>query len=318
MAVTQPREQTLLPVGTLPGVAARSLPGPIAVQASPTAVDIGPVSRYLGLTGNSLPFKLSILMAAYNAEATIAQAIRAVLKVDYPCSIELIVVDDGSTDGTHKLLSRIDDARLITYRHEMNQGRGAALLSAARLATGSYVLLFDAGLGYSAEDIPRILAPVLADRCRVVYGTLLSGYNTVRQSHRYARGNRLLTWLANVLFDACVSDLHARLRLMPVAMLNDLSLREPGRGFDTELTALLLKLGIRPFEVPVSYSSRQHPPGEKVSWCTAMACVRILLHVRMRRRPAGLRSPRRQDDRGYDTALVPPEHPLFPRRVDAA
>jgi dolichol-phosphate hexosyltransferase len=302
MAVAQPvaqpvREQTLLPVGILPGPAARSLPGPSAIPAPTAPSYVEPASRHLGLAPNSLPFKLSILMSAHNAEATIVEAVTEVLKADYPCAIEVIVVDDGSADSTDELLSRIDDARLTIYRPGMNQGKKAALLSAARIATGSYVLLFAADPGYSAGDIPRLLAPVLADRCRVVYGTMLRGHHTMRQSYRCARGSRLLTWLANILFDACISDLHSRLKLIPVTVLNELVLREPELGSDTEMTALLLKQGIRPFEVPVRYYGGQHPAGQKISWRTAIACVRILLKVRMRRR----------DGRGYDPAMVAPD-----------
>jgi dolichol-phosphate hexosyltransferase len=318
MTAVQPmQEQTWLPAEILPGTAAESTRDAIAAQALPGPEAVQPAIRPLESAVNSLPFRLSILISACNDKANIVQTISEVLKVDYPCAIELIVVDDGSSDGTYELLSQISDARLIRHRHETNQGRGAALLSAASLATGSHILLFDAALGYSAEDIPRILAPVLASRCSVVYGTLLCGYNTVRRSYRQARSGRLFTWLANVLFDACISDLHARLKLMPRAMLDGLVLREPGLGFDTEMTCLLLKQGIRPFEVPVHYYDRQHSSGKKISWRHALACVRILLQVRMRRRTADLRIPRRQEARNHDAAKVPLEHTHSPWRVDA-
>jgi cellulose synthase/poly-beta-1,6-N-acetylglucosamine synthase-like glycosyltransferase len=124
-----------------------------------------------GISFNLPYFKLSILMPAYNEEGTIARAIDGILEADYPCDFELIVVDDGSTDGTRIVLSRINDSRLIVHRHLVNQGKGAALLSAVSLATGTHALPFDADLEYLPEDIPRVLEPVMRGRCSFVYGT---------------------------------------------------------------------------------------------------------------------------------------------------
>jgi glycosyltransferase involved in cell wall biosynthesis len=205
-----------------------------------------------------------------------------ILSTEYPCDIELIVVDDGSTDRTAALLSAFRDDRVIVYRHPVNQGKGAALRSAAGLATGTHLLPFDADLEYAAEDIPRMLEPVLKGRSEVVYGTRLFGVNTVYQSYRYALGNRMLTSLANLFFNASLSDMHTCLKLMPAATMGQLSLSEIGFGLDTEMTALLLLRGIRPFEVPVSYYSRSHAEGKKINWRDAVRCVWILLRVRFR------------------------------------
>ena len=203
-------------------------------------------SHYAFFSGQ---LKLSILMCVYNEENTIAQAIAEILEVKYPCDIELIVVDDGSTDATPDLIKQVSDPRIITYRHSSNSGKGAALLSALSLATGTHVLPFDADLEYDPEDIVKMLVPVLKGRSEVVYGARLFGCNTVYQSYRYAVGNRFLTSVANLLFNAYLSDLHTCLKLVPLAMFKSLSLSETGFGLDTELTALLLKNGVRPFEV---------------------------------------------------------------------
>jgi len=229
---------------------------------------------------------LSILMPVRNAEATITRAVSGVLGAGYPCPIELIVVDDGSTDGTVDRLAEIDDGRLTVFRHQGSRGEGTALLTAASLATGSHLLVFDADPGFSAEDIPRVLRPVLAGRCQVVYGIRLAGYHAVYPSRRYARGNRLLTLAANVLFDACLNDLHAGLRLVPRALFNELALREPGSGLGTEMTALLLKRGVRPFEVAVSYHGDSAAARREITWRDVAACVRTLLRVRFGRRTA--------------------------------
>jgi dolichol-phosphate hexosyltransferase len=228
--------------------------------------------------------KLSILMPAYNEESTVTRAVAEILSTDYPCDIELIVVDDGSTDRTALLLSLFRDDRLIVHHHPVNRGKGAALRSAAALATGTHLLPFDADLEYSAEDIPRLLEPVLRGRCDVVYGSRLFGCNTVYQSYRYALGNRLLTALTNILFNANLSDLHTCLKLMPAAVVKKFRLNEIGFGLDTEVTALLLLCGIRPFEVPVSYYSRSHAQGKKINWRDAIKCLWILLRMRLRGR----------------------------------
>lgn len=230
------------------------------------------------------PVTVSVLMCAYNEERTIIPAVTGVLSTDYPCEIQLIVVDDGSTDATPGLLARLDDPRMTVHRHQSNLGKGAALLSAASLAIGTFILPFDADLEYSAEDIPRVLAPALSGRCEVVYGVRKSGLNTVYHSYRYALGNRLFTLLANVLFDAYLSDLHTCLKLIPLATFKRLSLTAMGFGLDTEVTAVMLRLGIRPFEVPVSYYGRSHSQGKKITWRDGIGCLRILMRVRLTRR----------------------------------
>jgi glycosyltransferase involved in cell wall biosynthesis len=230
------------------------------------------------------PFKLSILMAAYNEESTITQAIGKILNANCPCEIELIVVNDGSTDGTPELLSRVDDPRVIVHHHPANQGKGAALLAGASLATGTHILPFDADLEYSAEDISRLLEPVLNGRCEVVYGVRVFGCNTVYRTFIYALGNRLLTRTANILFNAHLTDLHTCLKLMPLVMLRSFNLREKGFGLDSEITASILRTGIRPFEVPISYYGRSRAEGKKITWRDAVECAWILLRVRLRTR----------------------------------
>jgi len=287
LSVRQPvRVSGELPVGAPPGppaspVLARDHQRSGRLSATdPTA---RPVQRGSSVHAKSL--RLSILMAAYNEEKTVTRVIHEILDADYPCEIELIVVDDGSTDATPMLLAQVNDPRVTILHHPDNQGKGAALLSAVSVATGTHVLPFDADLEYVPEDIPRVLQPISRGRCEVVYGVRLPGCYTVYQTYLYATGNRLLTRLANVLFNAHLTDLHTCLKLIPLATLKSLNLREKGFGLDSEITAGLLRLGIRPFEVPVSYYGRSHAAGKKIKWGDGLACARILLRVRLRAAP---------------------------------
>jgi dolichol-phosphate hexosyltransferase len=258
---------------------------------------------------NSVALRLSILVTVHNQKATIAQALNDILNLEYPCAMELIVIDDGSTDGTYDLLTKVGDDRMTAFRHTVHRGKSAALRTASRLATGSYLLALDVGPEYSAEDIPRILRPVLRGRCQVVYGTRPSGYNTVHPSRRQVRRARILTLLANVLFDACVTDPHAGFKLMPRAIFDELELREPGVGLDTEMTALLLKRGVRPFEVPVSYYGGSASAAKEISWRQMAACVRILLRVRLRSGVAGPVRRQRAHDLAHEGAVICSDHP---------
>jgi glycosyltransferase involved in cell wall biosynthesis len=221
-------------------------------------------------------------MAVYNEERTVARVIDEILVAAYPCEIELIVVDDGSTDATPTLLSQVNDSRVMVLSHPANQGKGAALLSAASVATGTHILPFDADLEYAPEDIPKVLDPIARGRCDVVYGVRLSGCYAVYQTYLYAVANRMLTRLANVLFNAHLTDLHTCLKLIPLATLKSLNLQEKGFGLDSEITAGLLRLGIRPFEVPVSYYGRSHADGKKIRWHDGLTCAWILFRVRLR------------------------------------
>ncbi len=287
---------------------------PTALQAPGAALDsLDPDAGLLPQSATTVqdrPVKLSILMCAYNEEQRIGRAIAELLQMDYPCDIELIVVDDGSTDGTPLLLAQIDDPRVIVYRHVINLGKGAALRSAVKLASGTHAVPFDADLEYSPADLPRMLEPVLAGRSQVVYGARLFGFYTVYQSYRYAKGNRVMTQLANMIYDAGLSDLHTCLKLIPLPLLKTLPLSEIGFGLDTEITALLLKLGIRPFEIPVSYYSRSHAEGKKIRWQDAVACVRILVQVRMSFRSRMKSAVALAHGGGHASPAVPAPDPL--------
>jgi glycosyltransferase involved in cell wall biosynthesis len=236
------------------------------------------------------PIKLSILMPVYNEERTLRAAIDDVLIQEYPAEFELRVIDDGSTDATVEILDSIRDPRMHVDHHPRNLGKGAAVMTGAATATGTHMVPFDGDLEYSAADLPRMLAPIIAGRCDVVFGTRMFGMNTSYQSLYQALGNRALTTAANLLFNTYLTDIHTCLKMIPLALFRALELREARFGLDAELAARILQLGIRPFEVPVSYHGRSFAEGKKITWLDGLHCLGVLARVR-RGHPGDLRTP---------------------------
>lgn len=226
---------------------------------------------------------LSIVMPVYNEGSTIVRALERVLAVDYPCPIELVVVDDGSADGSWDAIASVHDARIVRIQHSVNRGKGAAVRTGVDAASGSHLLILDADLEYAPADIPALLAPVLAGDTDHVFGARVFGINTRYQSLKFAVGGRLTTLAANVLFDSCMTDMHTCFKLVPTNQFRSFRLTECGFGLDTELTARLLRAGVRPYEVPVSYNGRSVADGKKITWRDGVECLRILAKVRFGR-----------------------------------
>jgi len=228
--------------------------------------------------------KLSILMPVYNEEARLPDALKQALAVEYPCEIELVIVDDGSADGTRDILSRVDDQRVRVVLHERNQGKGAAITTAVAQACGDYMVILDADLEYDPKDIPRLLVPVLDGRSTVVYGNRTFGSHSAF-SFWYVMGNKAVTTSANVLYNCYLGDLETCFKLMPVALYRSLEIGSRGFGMEAEVTGKLLRRGIRPYEVPISYHARSREEGKKITWRDGVEALWILARERVRRRP---------------------------------
>jgi len=239
--------------------------------------------------------KLSILMPVYNERGLIADAMKQALDVAYPCEIELVVVDDGSRDGTGEALAAISDPRVNLQTHPRNRGKGAAIQTAAAAATGDYMVILDADLEYDPQDIPRLLEPVLDGRATVVYGSRTFGSHSA-YSYWYVIGNKGVTTVANILYNSYISDLETCFKLMPVSLFRSLRIRSAGFGMEAEITGKLLRQRIRPFEVPISYRARSREEGKKITWRDGVEALWILARERARRvpgRPATQRKPKR-------------------------
>jgi len=227
--------------------------------------------------------KLSILMPVYNEAATLRAAVKRVLDVDYPAEVELVIVDDGSTDGTRELYAGFTgDPRVRVDLAPANQGKGAAVRRAAQLATGDYLIICDADLEYAPEEIPSLLTPILDGEAEVVYGTRSFGSHTA-YSFWYVLGNKGVTMAANILFDSWISDLETCFKLLPAQLYRDLDVRSAGFGMEAEITAKLLRRGIRPYEVPISYRARRREEGKKLTWRDGVEALWILGRIRFGR-----------------------------------
>ena len=221
-------------------------------------------------------------MPVYNERATLQDAVKDVLGVDYPCEMQLVIVDDGSTDGTHDLYPAMSvDERVRVQLQPRNQGKGAAIRTAAELADGDYVVICDADLEYSPSEIPALLMPVMRGDATVVYGTRTFGSHNA-YSYLYVLGNRVVTTVANVLFNSYISDLETCFKLMPRTLYKDLDIRSAGFGMEAEITGKLLRRRHRPFEVPISYRARSREEGKKLTWRDGVEALWILTRERFR------------------------------------
>ena len=225
--------------------------------------------------------KLSILMPVYNEATSIANAVKQALDVDYPCETELVVVDDGSRDGTADVLTALDDPRITLVVHPRNQGKGAAIKTAAANASGDYMVILDADLEYDPQDIPRLLEPVLDGRASVVYGSRTFGSHSA-YSFWYVMGNKGVTTVANMIYNSYISDLETCFKLMPLALYRELKIRSVGFGMEAEVTGKILRSGVRPYEVPISYKARSREAGKKLTWRDGVEALWILVKERVR------------------------------------
>jgi glycosyltransferase involved in cell wall biosynthesis len=225
--------------------------------------------------------KLSILVPVYNEKPTVLEILRRVKAVSLPLERELVIVDDGSTDGTVEVLKGLEDPAIKTVFHPTNRGKGAAVRTALESATGDYVLIQDADLEYDPADYAGVLAPLLDGRADVVYGSrFLGGTHRVLLFWHYF-ANRTLTMIANVLYDVNLSDMGCCYKAFAADKLKAMPLRSEGFGIEAELTAKVCKRGYRLYEVPVSYSGRTYAEGKKIRWTAALVYLWCLLRYRL-------------------------------------
>ena len=221
---------------------------------------------------------LSVVMPVYNERATIEEIIPRVLAV--PLRIELIVVDDGSTDGTRDLLPGLAERHSFKLiLQPKNGGKGSALRRGFQEVTGDLVVIQDADLEYSPEEFPELISLICEGRADVVYGSRFLGRHRVFLFTHYA-GNRLLTLITNALYNTMLSDMETCYKVMRTEVLRSFRLESDGFGIEPELTAKIFKRGYRVYEVPITYDGRGYEEGKKITWRDGVVALWVLLKYR--------------------------------------
>ena len=233
------------------------------------------MSRIRGVLADPL---LSVVMPVYNEIATAEEIIRRVLAV--PIRMELIVVDDCSTDGTRDLLTRLQQQLGFTLLLQpQNEGKGSALRRGFETVTGDIVVVQDADLEYSPEEFPSLIELICQGRADVVYGSRFLGRHRVFLFTHYA-GNRLLTLMTNLLYNTMLTDMETCYKVMRTEVLRSMTLKSKGFGIEPEMTAKIFKRGYRVYEVPITYDGRGYHEGKKITWRDGVVALGVLLKYR--------------------------------------
>jgi glycosyltransferase involved in cell wall biosynthesis len=234
---------------------------------------------------------LAVIVPAFNEAPTLGQVLRRVLS--QPCVQQLIVVDDGSADGTFQVAqSFLNDARVSVYHHPSNRGKGAAIRTAVDAVTAPLVIIQDADLEYDPLEYQIMINPLLQGRADIVYGVRgFAGQSAY--SYWFVLGNRLLTTATNVLFNCYIQDMETGFKAMRAELMRRLSLRGDRFDIEPEITARVLRLGYRIHEVPITYYARSREEGKKLTWVDGARALGTLLRLRLasKRRLFGVEDP---------------------------
>jgi glycosyltransferase involved in cell wall biosynthesis len=222
---------------------------------------------------------LTVVMPAFNERATIEEIVRRVVAV--PLRIQLVVVDDCSTDGTRERLAELQKELGFTLLLQpRNMGKGAALRRGFEAVLGDLVVIQDADLEYSPEEFPMLIELICEGRADVVYGSRFLGRHRVFLFSHYL-GNRVLTLLTNILYNTMLSDMETCYKVMRTEVLRSMTLRSNGFGIEPELTAKIFKRGYRVYEVPITYDGRGYEEGKKIGWRDGVVALWVLVRYRL-------------------------------------
>lgn len=241
---------------------------------------------------------LSIIIPVYNEESTIALILRKLLAISFPFGVEIIVVDDGSTDHTKALIDSINRDNVFKVHSSLiNLGKGAAVRFGLEYVSGDYVVIQDADLELNPEDIIKLVQPVIAGGVDVVYGSRFKSRGTRVASVPWYTilANRILAGYTNLLYGSTLTDMATAYKLVRTDIVRKLNMRCVGFEFDPEITAKLLRLGHRITEVPISYEPRTTEEGKKITWWDGFRFMYYLTKFRFQRVESFVRRARTSD-----------------------
>ncbi|MEO8966656.1 MAG: glycosyltransferase family 2 protein [Solirubrobacteraceae bacterium] len=226
---------------------------------------------------------LSILMPVYNERERVERAVAEVLATELPSEFELIIVDDGSTDGTRDILRSTEwDDRVRLFEHDHNQGKGAAIQTALAQARGEFSAIFDADLEYDPADLGLLMPPLLDGRTNASFGVrAFDGYTS--HSFLFVMGNKAVTLACNVLYNVYLHDIMTCHKMIRTDLFRRLALRSAGFAIEPEITARLVQHRERIFEVPVHYRARSNEEGKKLTAVDGLRVIATLLRCRFSR-----------------------------------
>jgi glycosyltransferase involved in cell wall biosynthesis len=222
---------------------------------------------------------LSIIVPVFNERTTLSEILRRMRAVDLPMDREIIVVDDGSSDGSEKVLAALEDSTVRVLHHSGNKGKGAAIRTGLGVVRGDLVLIQDADLEYDPEDWPKLLHPILRGRALVVYGSRFTGERKNMLFWHWI-GNRFLSLVTNVLYNTTISDMETCYKLFDRTVFEGITITSDRFDFEPEITAKVLRRGYRIYEVPISYNGREFDEGKKITWKDGIGALKTLVKYR--------------------------------------
>jgi glycosyltransferase involved in cell wall biosynthesis len=225
---------------------------------------------------------LSVVVPVFNERVTVAEVIRRIRAVELPLDIEVIVVNDGSSDGTDKVLAALGDSTVRVIDHERNQGKGAAVRTGMDAVRGDLVLVQDADLEYDPQDWAKLLDPIVRGKARVVYGSRFTGERKNMLPLHWI-GNRFLSLVTNLLYSSTLSDMETCYKLFDRRVLEGITIESDRFEFEPEITAKVLRRGYRIYEVPISYAGREPDEGKKITWRDGFGALKALVKYRFTR-----------------------------------
>jgi len=223
--------------------------------------------------------KLSIIIPVYNEKSTIKPLLDRIARVNLPIEKEIIIVDDGSTDGTRSLLKTINRPEIKICYHKTNMGKGTAVRTGLRASSGDIILIQDGDLEYDPMDYHKLIKPIINGTSRVVYGSRVLGKAPISY-HRYYWGGKLLSFLANILYGTKITDEPTCYKVIDATLLKDLNLRCCRFEFCPEVTAKIARMGEDIVEVPISYTPRSIKEGKKIRWYDGLIAILTLIRYR--------------------------------------